>query len=52
VPADVAKAEADVAAAFRDQIAAVWCDAYRALPEGEEKSALSEEFYFWSDLNV
>ena len=51
VPAEVARAEADVAAAFRDQIAAVWCDAYRALPEGEEKEAFKEEFWFWSDLN-
>ena len=51
LPADVAKAESDEVAAFRDQVAAIWCDAYRALPEGKEREALKEEFWFWSDLN-
>lgn len=50
MPAEAALANANAANAFRDQIAAQWCEAYRVLPEGEEKESLKEEFWFWSDL--
>lgn len=52
MPAGMARANADAANAFRDAIAAKWCAAYQALPEGEEKELLKEEFWAWSDLNV
>lgn len=51
MPAEAALANAKKANEFRDQIAAKWCEAYRALPKGEEKEALKEEFWSWSDLN-
>lgn len=50
IPPGVFEENLKVAEQLRKEAAIAWCAAYRALPEGEEKQALQEEFWGWSDF--